>query len=589
MDKITNSLLESFSDQYELKKLDASVRFEHFCNFSIISKLNRSTFDLDEVHTGEGNDCGIDGLIISVNGKIIDSVDSFAEFLPNCSFLDIDLTFIQAKTSSSFEGAQIFNFVNGVKDFLSDTPKLVQNQKIRECKELWEEVLKYSSMMHNRRPICRLYYVTTGTWINDANLTGVIGNCKDDLIRLAIFDDVIFHPLGAQEIQKLYIETKNKLSTTINFQNRITLPDIKGIKEAYLGVVPFQEYMKLIQDENKTIYNIFYDNVRDFQGENRVNANIKSTLENQKFDLFSVLNNGVTIVASSLTPAGNRFSLRDYQVVNGCQTSHVLHSCQALAGIESVLVPIKVIVTDSDDIKTDITLATNSQTEVKPEQLESLSTFQKQLELYYTTEKALPLYYERRSQQYNSLDVRKTQIVSIPSQIKCYASMFLDSPHLVNGYYGTIFNRFKNNMFNLDHKLIAYYVSALCLYKIEQLCRTADLNKDYKKLKYHLLMIIKIIVMGPEKHPANSNKLEKACEQLKKILIDERASFLLIGKAFTIAMSSGIDPTRERYKTESETEIMINAAQSAFAQNGYLTKEKLDNEFNALLGSAPKF
>lgn len=580
MDKITNSLLESFSEQYELKKLDASVRFEHFCNFSIISKLNRSTFDLDDVHTGEGNDCGMDGLIISINGKIIDSLDSFVDFLPNCSFLDVDLTFIQAKTSSSFEGAQIFNFVNGIKDFLSDNPKLIQNQKIKECKELWEEVLKFSSMMHNRRPICRIYYVTTGTWVDDINLLGVIGNCKDDLARLAIFEKVIFHTLGAQEIQKLYIETKNKLSTTINFQNRITLPDIKGIKEAYLGVIPFEEYMKLVQDDNKTIYNIFYDNVRDFQGENRVNLNIKSTLENQKFDLFSVLNNGVTIVASSLTPAGNRFSLRDYQVVNGCQTSHVLHSCQTLPGIETVLVPIKIIVTDSDDIKTDITLATNSQTEVKPEQLESLSTFQKQLELYYTTEKSLPLYYERRSQQYNSLDVKKTLIVSIPTQIKCYASMFLDSPHLVNGYYGTIFNRFKHNMFNLDHKLISYYVSALCLYKIDQLCRTADLNKDYKKLKYHLLMIIKILVMGPEQYPANSNKLEKSCEQLKRILIDELASFTLISRAFIIAMTSGIDKAKERYKTESETEIIRNAARESFSKNGYLTKEKLDKDFD---------
>ncbi|EHV1343017.1 AIPR family protein, partial [Salmonella enterica subsp. enterica serovar Amsterdam] len=185
----------------------------------------------------------------------------------------------------------------------------------------------------------------------------------------------------------------------------------------------------------------------DFQGENPVNKKIKLTLENGKFDLFSVLNNGVTIVSSSLTPAGNRFTLRDYQVVNGCQTSHVLHECQNISGISEVFVPIKIIVTDSDEIKTDITLATNSQTEVKPEQLESLSLFQKNLELYFAAEKTQPLYYERRSQQYNSADIKKTQIISIPVQIKCFASMFLNSPHLVSAYYGTIVNRFKGKMF----------------------------------------------------------------------------------------------------------------------------------------------
>ncbi|WP_446719262.1 AIPR family protein, partial [Herbaspirillum sp. C7C2] len=49
-------------------------------------------------------------------------------------------------------------------------------------------------------------------------------------------------------------------------------------------------------------------------------------------ELFCVLNNRVTIVATSLTPAGNHFTLRDYQIVNGCQTSNVLHGSQTIAG-----------------------------------------------------------------------------------------------------------------------------------------------------------------------------------------------------------------------------------------------------------------
>lgn len=95
-------------------------------------------------------------------------------------------------------------------------------------------------------------------------------------------------------------------------------------------------------------------------------------------------------------------------------------------------------------LKTSITLATNSQTEVKTEQLEALNVFQKNWS--YTIKqsvKLFPLYYERRSQQYNSDGgVKKTQIVSIPIQIKAFAAMFLDSPHLVSGYYGTIVKRF---------------------------------------------------------------------------------------------------------------------------------------------------
>jgi len=577
MDKITNSLLEAFSKQNELNSLSESVRFEHFCNYSVVSKLNRSSFDLEEIHTGSGGDCAIDGLVISINGKIVSSIETFIDISQSTSYLDVDITFIQSKTSSSFDGAQIGNFIYGIKDFLSDTPKLIQNDSIKEFKNIWESILTRSDLMINRRPNARLYYITTGRWVNDTNLLAIINNGESELELIGIFDKVQISALGASEIQKLYHETKNKLSTTINFQNRITLPDIKGVKEGYLGVIPFEEYVKLIQDENETIHSIFDDNVRDFQGENVVNKKIKSTLESGKFDLFSVLNNGVTIVASSLTPAGNRFTLRDYQVVNGCQTSHVLHECQKIDGISAVYVPIKIVVTDSDEIKTDITLATNSQTEVKPEQLESLSVFQKNLELYYAAEKSLPLYYERRSQQYNSTDIKKTQIISIPIQIKCFASMFLDSPHLVSAYYGTIVNRFKGRMFNMEHNLSPYYISALCYYKIEQFFRSGDFDAKHKKIRFHLIMAVRILTMGSKIEPLNSNKLEKQCEALKKILLDDAQCIMLLLIAAHVIQNSGIDLEKTRYKSESETELMLTSLNYFLSKNPTLDSAILRN------------
>ncbi|GKX46282.1 AIPR family protein [Pectobacterium carotovorum] len=560
MDKITNSLLEAFSKQNEIENLSESIRFEHFCNYSIVSKLNRSSFELEDIHSGEGNDCAIDGLFISINGKIINSLEVFNDILESSSYLDVDITFIQSKTSTSFDGAQLGNFIYGVKDFLSDTPELVQNDKIKETKEIWETILSNSDKMINRRPNCRLYYVTTGKWVGDVNLTAIVNNGVKEIDAIGIFEEIKIYPFGASEIQKLYHETKNKLSTTINFQSRITLPDIRGVKEAYLGVIPFDEYIKLIQDENKSIHSIFDDNVRDFQGSNPVNSRIKETLTNKKFDLFSVLNNGITIVASSLTPAGNRFTLRDYQVVNGCQTSHVLHECQDIEGMNSVYVPIKIIVTDSDDIKIDITLATNSQTEVKPEELESLSVFQKNLESYFLAEKPFSIYYERRSQQYNSANIKKTQIISIPIQIKCFASMFLNSPHLVSAYYGTIVNRFKGKMFNIEHKLSPYYISALCYYRLEQFFRSGDIDSSMKKFRFHILMIIRVLTMGSNIEPFNSNKMDRECERIKTLIIDDVKFLNLIKTAIDIAKNSGIDNSKSRYKSETETSQILNAA-----------------------------
>lgn len=561
MDKITRSLLDGFSSQYEIENKPESVQFEYFCNYAVISKLFRGSYELEDVHSGSGGDCAIDGVALIVNGRLILDEDELRDVVEATSYLDADIVFIQSKTSSSFDGSAIGTFIHGVKDFLSDKPRLVQNEKIRKMKNIWEVIFSMSSYMVNRRPVCRLYYICTGKWVDDQNLKAIVESGTAEIEGFGVFESVSMHPLGASEIQKLFHETKNKLSSTITFQNRVTLPDIQGVSEAYLGVIPFAEYLKLIQDENKTIHSIFDDNVRDFQGNNSVNKKIKKTLEDKKFDLFCVLNNGVTIVASAITPAGNRFTIRDYQVVNGCQTSHVLHDCQEIEGIDKVYVPIKVVVTENDDIKTNITLATNSQTEVKTEQLEALNLFQKKLELYYKAEsKVFPLYYERRSQQYNSdARIKKTQIISIPIQIKSFASMFLDSPHLVSGYYGTIVRRFSGKIFSDEHSYSPYYVSGLAYYRIEQFFRSGELSSELKKVRFHLMYLARLIVIGDSLDPFNSRSLEKACDRLKECLLDERKALQVFTDARGLFEKSEVDKDKRQYKSESDTELLLKS------------------------------
>lgn len=562
MDKITNSLLTTFVNQNELARRDISEQFEHFANYAVTSKIFRGSFELEDIHVGSGGDCAIDGMCIVVNGRLVTDEDMLKDVVENSGYLDADIAFIQSKTSSNFDGSAIGSFIHGVKDFLADTPQLVQNASIKKMKGIWELLIQMSDHMVNRRPNCKLFYVCTGKWLDDENLVAIITSGKRELEQLNLFEGVSIDALGASELQKLYQETKNRLSVTVNFQNRITLPDIEGVAEAYLGVIPFDEYVKLIQDESGTIYSIFDDNVRDFQGGNAVNAKIKGTLDQGKFDLFCVLNNGVTVVASSLTPAGNRFTIRDYQVVNGCQTSHVLHECRSIPGINKVFVPMKIIVTDNEDIKTSITLATNSQTEVKTEQLEALSSFQKKLELYYAAEKGgVQLYYERRSQQYNSYggDVKRTQIISIPTQIKSFASMFLNSPHLVSGYYGTIVRRFSGKIFNEDHKYSAYYVSGLAYYRIEQMFRSGELDTNYKKFRFQLMLIVRMLVIGEKLDYFNSNAFDKACERLKAVLVDDSKSSAIFSKAKDVFDVSALDKTKRQYKSETDTELVVEA------------------------------
>lgn len=83
-----------------------------------------------------------------------------------------------------------------------------------------------------------------------------------------------------------------------------------GIEQAFLGIVRADQLLKLITDDEGEIRKaLFYDNVRDFQGDVDVNEDIRRTLRSPDSKRFCVLNNGVTVVARNLKTTGDRFTL----------------------------------------------------------------------------------------------------------------------------------------------------------------------------------------------------------------------------------------------------------------------------------------
>ena len=136
---------------------------------------------------------------------------------------------------------------------------------------------------------------------------------------------------------------------------------------------------------------------------------------------------GVTIISSTLRATGNRFHLEDYQIVNGCQTSHVLFDQRANLD-DTVLIPLRLIATRDEELIAAIVKATNRQTQVKEEQLLALNDFQKNLEVFFASfEEGRRLFYERRSKQYNTVPgIEKTRIVTLSNLIRAYAALVLE-------------------------------------------------------------------------------------------------------------------------------------------------------------------
>lgn len=565
MDRITKSLVDDFIVNQGIITESDSIDFEKFANYSILSVEYQKSFDIDFVTVGEGNDTGLDGIAIIVNGVLIETTDEIDDLLDKNGYLEVEYVFVQSKTSSNFDSGEIGKFLYGVKDFFSENPTLVRNDDIKNYAELSDYLMSKAPNFRNN-PSLKLFYVTTGKWLDDQNLNSVFNNGKIELENLNLFDNVFINPFGTTEIVRTYRKSKEAISTTFEFNSRITLPSIEGITQSYIGMIPYNEFKKIIVDENDRIQNVFEDNVRDFQGEtNDVNKGIVQTITGSSADLFGVLNNGVTIVTTSLNNTGDTFTIKDYQIVNGCQTSNVIYNNRDSENIDNIYIPIKIIATENEDVKNQITFATNSQTQIKKEQLASVTQFQRHLEQYYNSfEGEKKLYYERRSKQYNrDASIVKTKIITIPYQIKAFSSMFLENPHLVTSYFGSIVKKLNNQesiIFNEDHSYAPYYLSGLAFYKLESFFRRRMIDSKYKKVRFHLILMFRKLVTNNEQVPVfNSNrKMERYCNPIIEKLINDNLALEVFNEAVEILESSTFDlEDKQHVKLKSKTDELL--------------------------------
>lgn len=537
MNQVIKNLIKDFVDSEEISESDIAKNFENFCIFSVVSIEHRGNFSIEDISMG--NTEGIDGLAIIVNGSLVTTIEEIEDLVKRNNYLEASYIFIQAKTSNKFDGADISNFFNAIKDFFSEKPTITQANEIRRAIQLNKKIWEYIPKMIKEQPICNIYYITTGKWQDDRSLLSRIEKHKSELDNLSLFEKVNFTPCGAKEIQQLYLETKRSTSCKFIFDSSISLPVEKDVEEAYSGIVEFNEFKKIIMDENGKMKDVFYENVRNFLGENiAVNIGIENTLKNKEFDIFCLLNNGVTIVADSKVSKGKEFYIENYQIVNGCQTSYVLFENKNLIGIEQINIPLKLIITEDEDIRNKIIVATNSQTAIPKEQLEAFTEFQKDLELYYDyiEPEDAKLFYERRQKQYRNKNVSRPRIVTIREQIKTFTSMFLNQPHLASGYFSKVYNNNKGKMFKESHKFYPYYISSLAMYKLEHLFKTRDLDREYRVARYHILMILRMLITnGIENIPRfNSKKMDKYCEKIKNTLLNNNKTKEYFNKSLEI-------------------------------------------------------
>jgi hypothetical protein len=203
MDVITQSCVKEFLESNEISPVDSSIDFELFANYSIVSKEYNSQFDPDDISVDEDTP-GIDGLAIIVNGKLVDDIDQVKDLIELNKSLEAIFVFIQAKTSSKFEGSEMGNFGFMVKQFFSPKQTVFKGEKMAKRLQIKDFIYDKAPLMTRSNPLCKLHYVTTGIWKDDGNLLAIINQNIDELKSSNLFSDVLFEPCGATLIQRYY-------------------------------------------------------------------------------------------------------------------------------------------------------------------------------------------------------------------------------------------------------------------------------------------------------------------------------------------------------------------------------------------------
>ena len=568
MNRIIQSHLRDFSKSYGLEAEDEAVQFEKFSNYAILCSKIPSGFDLDDVTTLNDDD-GMDGLAVIINEELVTS-DEDAEliFSSDRRNNEVEAIFIQAKRSASFDLGDYLKFKESVLRFITQEPYLAVSDIQKDDRKVFDTVINNVPKIRNGKPRVSIYYVTTGTYSYPDALETARNDTKNKLQELGLFDDVSVSFLGREEVLKLWVASYSEIEASLPMHASASLPDIAGIEESYLVVAKSTDYVnKLLTETDGTIRSqLFEENVRHYLGiNNSVNAKIRETIESDSgHTRFPVLNNGITIVSPDVRVQGNTLHLRNFQIVNGCQTSHVLFDSKGSL-TDDMMVTLKVVETTDEDVFSELVRATNSQSKVEENQFLSLSPLLKSVESYFNTFDGEEgrLYFERRDRQYVGKGIPAIRIVSLHNAAKCVGAMYLRRPELSYRYRKQMYKDLGPKIFSEGTKEILFYSSALALYRFYLLVSNSTIPQNMKRFKWHILPLVASMISGRGVPNLNSRSIEGYAQKIVDIFSSHNEQGTKVFTDAVAIIESMGSITNDRLKRQAVLNELLDKADSS--------------------------
>lgn len=568
MNPIVKAQLNTFKEMNSNEQMSESELFEVMSIFALENGILGENIDPFRAHL-KGEEFGIDGLAISIQGKLCSDIDEAEEILSFGKNHTSEFHFFQSKTSDNFDYGDISKFLDAVYDFFT-SQKLLKGAQIDALIEVKDAIYDAAA---KTSPLLRCYYCTTGSGHVSELIQQLIETNKTRFNELSIFSQIHIECVGAKIIQNGFRSATNSTSAKLNFQKAITMPIHEKVDEAYIGYVPASEILAIALGEpdqegiRHINRSIFYDNVRDFNPESDINKSIISELESGDHASFVFKNNGITVVSKNIDRKGDIFTLEDYQIVNGCQTTNILAHIRDKS--ELISVPLRLIGCRDIDFISSVIIGTNRQNEVREDQFWALLPFMKDLEEYCAAQNTdTRIFIERRDNQYRDISIERTRILRPSDLMKVAAAMFFFQPHRAARDHRGIRKEFSGRIFSEKHNVELYHIAAFALYKFDYLVRKAKVDRSRAIFKFYALYALVRL------HWKTPNLLEAPPKSQKKV------------KDAVIAALNDNDQFAAHIEKVAEhlekimSELSINSREKI---RDYLRSESIVDEFNQRL------
>jgi hypothetical protein len=426
MAKNDRLLLDGIIDDRVASKLPSEKRDEAFEYLAIEQILKEFDLSTDEILYGSidgRRDGGIDGFFILVNGHLLQDVESFVWPRSNS---ELKLVLISCKHHDTFKQATLDSLIATLSELLDFS---IDDTGLKGAYS--ENLLRMRGNLKfaYRKLSPRLASFSVNVYYASRGDTAEIGSevaARAKQIALLVEESFgsctsDFTFVGATELVELHRKIANYT---------LELPFVEALSkgERYVVLARLSDYYKFIADGGKLRRYLFESNVRDFMGLNRVNEDIKATLDDKNSPDFWWLNNGVTILATSAAITGKSIQASDIQIVNGLQTTESIfrHFEQVPGTIDDRCVLVKVIVTKDEAIRDVIIRATNNQTDVELASLHATDKIQRDIEDVLLRH---GLFYERRKNFYANQGHSPAELVTPLYAAAGYVALVLKKPH----------------------------------------------------------------------------------------------------------------------------------------------------------------